>query len=113
MAVVAGLLQGIGDAGAQPLRRVAGKAERDRDLVGGEEADAADVAGEAVGVLADEADGVGAERPIDPRRLAEAKAVLLQEDAEVADDAVLRPALGDAADAGLGEADDLLEPVGL
>lgn len=113
MAVVARLLEREADAGAQPLRCIARCPERGRHLVGGQEADAAHVAGETVRVLPDQPDGLRPERPVHPRRLAEAKSVLLQEHAEVAHDPVLGPALGDPPDPRLGEAGDLLQPVRL
>ena len=52
MALVHGLGQGVGDPGPGADHRRLLDAEPHRDLVGGLEADAADVAGEPVGVLA-------------------------------------------------------------
>ena len=53
VAAVGGLAQDLGQRGADPLHGIGSDAQAQRDLIGGGEADAADVAGECVGVLAD------------------------------------------------------------
>jgi hypothetical protein len=61
---VALLLQGLegeDDAGVEPRRGVVGEAEVDGDAVGGLEADAVDLAGDAVGFGGEDAPGVAAE----------------------------------------------------
>ena len=52
VALVGHLVEGVGDAGLHPLRAIVGQAQLAGDLVGGEKADAVDVAGQAVGVAA-------------------------------------------------------------
>src|SRR5262249_29997762 len=60
IAVLDRLQQGVGDAGTCPYYRGLRDAKLLGDLVGGYEADAANVAGKAIGVLLDQWDRVGA-----------------------------------------------------
>jgi len=59
IAVLDRLEEGVGDAGTGPHYRRLRDAELLGDLVGRDEADAADVAGKAVGVLVDQRDRIG------------------------------------------------------
>ena len=68
VALLHGLGQREGDAGAHPDHRRALDAQPLGDPVGGAEADAADVAGEPVGVLADDAHRLGAVGLVDAHR---------------------------------------------
>ncbi len=68
MSVVHRLSQRVADAGADPHHGVFGDADLGRDLIGGLEADAPDVAREPVGVLADDRDRLGSIGLVDPHR---------------------------------------------
>jgi hypothetical protein len=68
MAVIHRFGQREGDAGTYADQGCLLDAELGRDLVGGEEADAADVACKAVGVLGDQLDGFGAVGLLDANR---------------------------------------------
>ena len=97
--------QRVGDAGAHADQCGLLDAELGRDLIGGAEADAADVAGQAVGVLRDQLHGIGAIGLVDAHRARGADAVAVQEQHDLADDLLLGPAADDAlrtlrADAG-------------
>src|SRR5438132_2973424 len=71
-------------------------AELGCDLIGGAEADAADVAGQAIGVLRDELDGLGAVSLVDAHRARGADAVAVQEQHDLADDLLLGPTANNA-----------------
>ena len=58
----------VGDAGTDANQSCLLDAELGCDLISGAEADAADVAGQSIGILRDELDGVGAVSLIDPHR---------------------------------------------
>ena len=113
MALVHGLGQGVGDAGPGPDHRRLLDAEPRRDLVGALEADAADVAGEPVGVLGDHLDGVGAVGLEDPHRPRGADAVAVQEQHDLADHLLLGPARHDALGPLRADAGDLAQALGL
>ena len=68
MALVHGLGQSVADPGSGADHRRLLDPEPHRDLIGTLEADAPDVAGEAVGVLRDDLDGIGAVGLEDPHR---------------------------------------------
>ena len=105
VAVVHGFRQGVGDAGPDPDHRRLLDAEPHGDGVGGLEADAADVACQAVGVFGHDLDGirtVGLEDANGPGR---SDAVAVQENHDLPHDLLLRPGVGnalgaDSADAG-------------
>src|SRR5438309_4985145 len=69
----------VGDAGTYADQRSLLDAELRRDLVGGAEADAADVPGQPVRVLRDELDCLGAVGLVDAHRARGADAVAVQE----------------------------------
>ena len=96
VALVQGLRKRVTHPGADPHHGVLGDAEFGRDLVGGLEADAADVAREAVRVLADDRHGLGAVGLVDAHRPARADAMGVQEQHDLAHDLLLGPASGDA-----------------
>ena len=112
MALVHRLGQGEGDAGPGPDHRRLLDAEPRRDLVGGLEADAADVAGQPVGVLGDHLDRVGAVGLEDPHRPRGADAVAVQEQHDLADHLLLRPAPPDALGALGADAGHLAQALG-
>ena len=85
----------IADARADPDHGRLLDAELHRDGVGGHEADAADVAGEPVGVLRHHLHGIGAVGPEYPHRPRRADAVAVQEHHDLADDLLLSPGVGD------------------
>ncbi len=111
--LVHGFGQGIADAGADPDHGVFRDADLGRDLIGGLEADAADVAREPVGVLADDRDRLGPVGLVDPHRPRRPDAVRMQEQHDLADDLLLGPARGDALGALRPDALDLAEATGL
>ena len=82
-----------------------------RHLVGGAEADAADVARQAVGVLGDDLHGVGAVGLEDPHRPRGADAVGVQEQHDLADHLLLGPAGDDARGPLRADAGHLAQPV--
>ena len=68
MALVHGLGQSVADPGPGADHRRLLDPEPHRDLIGALEADAPDVAGQAVGVLRDDLDGIGTVGLEDPHR---------------------------------------------
>jgi transposase len=92
MALVHGLGQRVGDLGAGADHRRLLDPEPHRDLIGGLEADAADVAGEAVGVVRDHLDRVGAVGLEDPHCPRGAHTMAVQEQHDRADHLLLGPA---------------------
>ena len=113
MALVHRLGQRVGDAGAHPDHRRLLDAELHRDCVGGLEADAADVAGQPIGVLGHDLDGVGAVGLEDAHRPRGADAVAVQEDHDLPDDLLLGPGAGDALGAHRADAGHLAQTIGL
>ena len=107
IAVLDRLQEGVGDAGTGPHYRRLWDAEFLRDLVGRDEADAADVAGKAIGVLLDQRDRIGPIGLEDAHRPRCADAVALQEHHDLADRLLLGPAGGDALEPRLADAVDL------
>ncbi len=83
------------------------------DLVGHLEANAADVAREAVGVAGHDLDGVAAVGLEDAHRAGRARAVGVQEDHDLADGSLLGPRVGDPLRAERADAVDLAQPFGL
>ena len=92
MPVVHRLGERVGDPGTHADQRGLLDAELGRDLVGGAEADAADVAGQPVGVLRDQLNRVGAVGLVDAHRARGADAVAVQEQHDLADHLLLGPA---------------------
>ena len=111
MAFVHGFGQGIGDAGPRPHHGGLLDAQAGRDGVGGDEADAPDVAGQPVGVFGDELDRVGAIGLEDADRARRADAVGVQEQHDLADHLLVRPARDDPLDADGADAGDLAQPL--
>ena len=104
MALVHRLGQRIGDAGAHPDHRRLLDAELHGDRVGGLEADAADVAREAVRVFGHDLDGIRAVGLVDADCARRADAVAVQEDHDLAHDLLLGPGVGDALGADRADA---------
>ena len=88
--------QRVGDAGTHADQRRLLDAELARDLIRCTEADAADVAGQAIGVLRDELDGIAAVGFVDAHGARGADAVAVQEQHDLANDLLLGPASDDA-----------------
>ena len=99
--------------GAHPDHRLLLDAQLGRDLVGGAEADAADVAREAVGVLGDERDRVLAVDLVDAHRPRRADAVGVQEQHDLAYGLLVGPARDDARGPLGADAGDLAQALGL
>ena len=95
MAIAHGLGQRERDPGAHPDHRGLLDAESFRDQIGGTEADAPDVAGQPVGVLAHDLHGIGAVGLEDAHRAGRANVVLVQEHHDLADPLLVRPGRGD------------------
>ena len=112
MALVGRFLQGEGNAGAHPLRRLPRHAELHGDGVGGAKPDAADVAREPVRILGHDLDGVMAIGFEDADRPRRADAVGVQEEHDVADGLLLGPAGGDLSSAELADARDIPQLLG-
>ena len=113
MALIHRFGQRIGDPGAHADHGGLFDAELHGDGVGGLEADAADIARQAIRVLGHDLDGVGAiglENPHRPRR---ADAMAVQEDHDLADDLLLSPAFGDALGANRANPGHLAQAVRL
>ena len=84
------------DAGPETDHRGLLDAEPHRDRVGRLEADAANVAGQAIGVLGHHLHGVRAVGLVDPHGAGRSDAVRMQEHHDLADDLLLGPGVGDA-----------------
>ena len=91
MAIAHGLGQRERDPGAHPDHRGLLDAESFRDQIGGTEADAPDVAGQPVGVLAHDLHGIGAVGLEDAHRAGRADAVLVEEYHDLADPLLVPP----------------------
>ena len=96
MAFVHGFGEGKGDAGPHPDHRGLLDPKLFGDGIGGLEADAADVARQAVRVLGHHLDGVVAVGLVDPHRPSGADAVLMQEHHDLTNHLLLGPGIGDA-----------------
>ena len=97
MALTTGLQQGVIDAGPQANHRRGLDAQPGGDRIGGAKANAADIAGQAVGVLGHHLHGfvaVGLEDSHRPRR---ADAMAVQKHHDLAHHLLIRPGGGDAA----------------
>ncbi len=113
VALARGLAQGLADGGTEAERGGGGEADLEGDLVGGAKADAADLAGEAVGVgqhLLARLHAIGLEDARGPGRT---DPVAVEEEEEVAVLALLLPDLGDADGELHAHARDLAQAVGL
>ncbi len=113
MAFVHRLGQRIGDASTHPDHGRLFDAELHGDGVGRLEADAADVAGQPVGVFRHDLDGVGAIGLVDAHCPRRADAVAVQEHHDLADDLLLGPGNSDAARPHRADAVHLPQAVGL
>ena len=113
MTLVHRLGQRVGDPGAHPDHRRLLDAELHGDRVGGLEADAADVARQAIGVLGHDLDGIGAVGLEDAHRACRADAVAVQEDHDLPHDLLLGPGVGDALGAHRADAGHLAQAIGL
>jgi hypothetical protein len=103
----------IADAGAGADHRRLLDTELPGDLIGALEADAADVTGEPIWVLGDDANGVGAVGLEDAHRAGRADTVAVQEDHDLADGFLVGPCGDDAVGALRRDAVDLVQALGL
>ena len=92
MALIHRLGQRVADAGTDPDQRRLLDPDLGRDLIRGAEPDPADVPGQTVGILADHPHGIAAIGLVDPHRPRGADAVGVQEQHDLPDDLLLRPA---------------------
>ena len=113
MALVHRFGQRVGDAGAHPDHRRLLDAELHGDGVGGLEADAADVARQAIRVLGHDLDGIAAVGLEDPDRARRADAMAVQEDHDLPHDLLLGPGAGDALGAHRADAGHLAQTIRL
>jgi hypothetical protein len=100
----------VGDAGAGADGGGLLDAELAREGIGGDEADPADVARQAVGVLLDERDGVRTVGLVDPHGARCADAMAVEEHHDVADHLLTRPRLDDLRGAAGADAVDVAQP---
>ena len=112
MAVAHGLGQRERDPRAHPDHRGLLDAESFRDQIGGTEADAPDVTGQPVGILAHDLHGIGAVGLEDAHRAARADTVLVQEHHDLADHLLVRPGRGDPGRPGRSDTLDLAQTAG-
>ena len=104
MAITAGLQQRVIDPGPQADHGLRFDAQPCGDRISSAEADATDVARQAVGVLGHHLHGVIAVRLEDPHRSGRADAMAVQEDHDFAHHLLVGPGLGDAAGPHLADA---------
>ena len=112
VALVGGLKEDVLEAGVDACGGIEREAEALGDLVGGLESDAADVAGEAVRIGADDLDGLVAVGLVDADGAGGGDAVAVEEDHDLADGLLLIPRLLDALAALGADAVNFLEPGG-
>ena len=112
MPVVGRLRQGVGQAGLDPLRAVAGDADAHGDRVGGLEADAPHVGREPVRLAADHADGLVAVLLVDLDGQRRGDPHALQEHHHLLDGLLLGPGGGDHRGALGAQAVHLDQPPG-
>ena len=113
VALVHRLRQRVRDPGAQSDHRRLFDAELHCDRVGGLEPDAANIAGEPIGVLGHYLDGVGAVGLEDANRPGGADPVAVQEDHDLPDDLLLGPGVRDPLGPDGADARHLAQPIGL
>src|SRR6516225_11438846 len=92
MTFVHRLRECVGNAGTHANKRGRLDTKLGRDLVGGAEADAADVPGQPIRVLRDDLNGIGPIGLVDAHRPRRADAVAVQAQHDFADDLLLGPA---------------------
>jgi hypothetical protein len=92
MSVVHRLGERVGDPGPYADQRCFLDAELARDLIGGAEADTADVASQSIRVVRNQPDGISAIGLVDPHRARGADTVAVQEQHDLADHLLLGPA---------------------
>jgi len=113
MAIVHRLGECKGNTRADAYKRGLLDAELCRDLVGGAEADAADVASQAVGVFRDEPNSIGTIGLVNAHRPRCADAIAVQEQHDLSDDLLLGPASDDPLRTLGADAGDLTQTPGL
>jgi hypothetical protein len=109
----AGLKKGVIDASSQANHRGRFDAQPGGDGISGAEADAADVARQAIGVLCHHLHGVIAVRLEDPHRSGGADAMAVQEHHDFAHHLLIGPGLGDTTGAHLADTGHLSQALWL
>ena len=112
MTFVHRLRQRIRYAGAQADHGGLFDAELHRDRIGGLEADAPDVPGEAIGVLGHDLHGVDAVGLVDANGPGGSDPVAMKEDHDLPDDLLLGPGVGDPLGPNHANARHLAKPIG-
>ena len=105
-------LQRVTDRGAGAMRTLPVDSHAEGQLIGRLEADPANVIGQLIGIGLDGGDGVLAVGPVDPHGASRGHVVLGQEQHDLADLALLLPALLDALQPSGTDALDLQQEVG-
>jgi len=113
MALARRLGQHVRNSRPHAQHGIAGQPEAFRNGVGGFESDAVNVLRQAIRIAPDRADRVLAVAPKDPHRLARADAVRVEEDHDLANDALFLPCVLDAAPPLGADPRHLLEAGGL
>ena len=103
----------VGDPGTYADQRCLLDAELGRDLVSRAEADAANVASQPIGVLRDQPNGISAISLVDAHRARCADTVAVQEQHDLANHLLLRPAGDDPLRALRADAGHLAQAIGL
>ena len=109
MSVVHGLCKGKGDARTHPHHRGSFHAKLFRNHVRTAEPDAPDILRQPVGVLAHDPDGIGAVGPEYPDSTRGAHTMLVQEDHDLPDDLLVRPARCDPGSTNRPDAPDFIQ----
>src|SRR6266581_332841 len=112
MPLVHGFAQRIGNTSADPHHGGLYDAELHRNCVGGLEADAADIARQAIRVLGHDLDGIGTIGLENPYRSRRADTVAVQEDHDLPHRLLLGPSGKNAGSANRPDAIDLAQSVG-
>ena len=103
----------VGDPGTYADQRCLLDAELGRDLIGGAEADAADIASQPIGVLRDQPNGIGAVSLVNAHRARRADTVAVQKQHDLPNHLLLGPARDDPLRALRADAGHLTKAIGL
>ena len=113
MPLVHGLREHVLQGATPAPHGIGGHANLLRDAIGREEPDATDVARQAVRILGEHLDRIGAVGPVDAHGAARADAMRVQEHHDLAHGALALPVLHDAARADAADPRDVQQAIGL